>query len=113
MNKQSNKVSFRSKYLKTILLSINPAFLIGYGVGLWTGTYKLSRIKSGEYPGMPQEQINQQYNDALPTVITESIVWGLVLTLILSIPLLYWRFKTIHAINIFSEVLLYFKREPH
>jgi len=42
------------------VFSLSYAFFIGFAVALWPATYKLSRIKAGEYPGMPQDEINKQ-----------------------------------------------------
>ena len=69
MTKKEKKASLLRRYNKTIVFSLSYALFIGFAVALWPATYKLSRIKAGEYPGMPQDEINKQYQEVLPSVI--------------------------------------------
>ena len=103
MENKEKKISFFRHYLKTIVFSFSSAFSIGFGVSLWTATYKLSRIKIGEYPGMPQDQINKQYYEVLPYVILDSILIFLAITIPVSILTLFLKFKYSHNINLYHE----------
>lgn len=53
--------------------SIFAAFSTGFATALWITTYKIFDIKSGAYPDMPQNQIEQQYNEALPYLILDGL----------------------------------------
>ena len=107
MRKDEKKVSLIRRYLKTIMASVISAFSIGFAVPLWIATSKLNSIKVGEYPGMPQDQINKQYDEVLPSVILDSILLCLAITLFASIPFLLLRFKQNHNINLFREFMKY------
>lgn len=61
MKNDEKKISFLRRYFKTILHSIFAAFSAGFAAALWITTYKILDIKSGAYPDMPQNQIDQQY----------------------------------------------------
>lgn len=102
-------VSFLRRYRPEFLASIISAFSIGFAYALWTATFKLSSIKAGEYPGMPKDQIDKQYQEALPSVILDSILMFLLITVVVFIPVLFIRFKISHNINVFSEFMSYLK----
>lgn len=110
MKNDEKKVSFFRQYVKTIVASIIFAFNIGFIVPWWIAVDKLNSIKAGEYPDMPQDQINKQYDEALPSVILESIVMFLVIAIVVSIPILLLRFKQNHDINLLSEFTQYLRK---
>lgn len=105
MRKDEKKVSFFRRYLKVIVSSFISAFLIGFLVPFWIAISKLKSIKAGEYPGMPKDQIDKQYNEALPSVIQDSILMCFVIMIVVLIPILLIRFKVSHNINLLSEFM--------
>ena len=109
MSKNKKKVSFLRRYLNAIVVSFFSAFVVGFLIPLWIAVGKLNSIKVGEYPGMPQDEINKQYQEVLPSVIQDSILMCVVITILASIPTLLIRFKISHNINLFSELVRYLR----
>lgn len=110
MSHDEKKINFLRRYSKTILHSIFHGFSTGFGVALWSATYKILDIKGGEYPEMPKSQINEQYNEALPSIILDSVLICIAVTLLVSILSLFIRFKYNHEINIFREFINFCKK---
>ncbi len=109
INKKKAYLDILRRYRKTILYSIAHAFSIGFAYSLWTATYTLTNISNGDYPGMPKELIQEKYNEAAPIVITHSVIKCIVIMLVLLFPLLIYRFKIKHNINLFYELKKYIK----
>lgn len=99
-----------SRYLKTIVSSIILALYIGFIAPFLLAVSKLNRIKVGEYPDMPRELIDKQYQEALPTVIIESMVMFLLISILVFIPALFIRFKQINDINLYQEIKQYVRK---
>ena len=110
MRKDEKKVSLVQRYLNAIVVSIFSAFVVGFLIPFWIAVDKLNSIKVGEYPGMPQDQINKQYDEVLPSVIQDSILMCLVITILALIPCLLIRFKVSYNINLFSEFAQYLRK---
>lgn len=110
MKIEEKESSFFKQYLKTIVFSISSAFSIGFAIALWMATDKLSNIKAGEYPGMPHNQINKLYYEVLPHVILDSILICVAITIVISIPILFFRFKYSHNINLYHVFIQKLKK---
>gem|GEM_PF-6509488 len=59
---------------------------------------------------MSQDEIDKQYHEALPSVILDSILMCLVITILAVIPILLIRFKISHNINLFREFVQYLRK---
>lgn len=111
MERDPKEPGFFNRYRTAIFISLLSASSIGFLTGLWTSTYMLSNLKAGEYPEMPKELIAQQYQEALPSVITQSIIFGLGAGIFFLILKLYLEFKYRHDVNFFTEFRRFITKE--
>ncbi|WP_028562600.1 hypothetical protein [Paenibacillus pinihumi] len=111
MKSDEKKSSFCRRYLKTVIGAIAISFTVGFLFALFSATKKLGSLKIGDYPEMPQDEINKQYAEQFPSVIFDSILLFLVLWLLFSIFYLLVHFKLKHNINLILEIWHYFRRK--
>lgn len=104
MEANEKEPGFFKRYRSAIFISLLNALTTGFLTGLWTSTYMLSKLKSGDDPEMPKELIEQQYHDAFPSVMMFSILLGLAAGFLFLILNLYLQFKYRHNVNIFKEL---------
>ncbi len=111
MKRKSFFKKLYTKYSKTIIYSIINAFSCAFIYAFWTATYKILNMKAGEYPEEPRNIINERLVQVLPCIIVESIIKCLIITIVLIIPILLYRFRVDNKINLVYELRVYLKEK--
>ncbi|TCK98283.1 hypothetical protein EDC19_0703 [Natranaerovirga hydrolytica] len=113
MKKKANKSNRLRKYRKTIVYASFNAMLMGFMLAYFIAADRLRSMKLGEYPDMPRAIIVQNYNEARPSIIVDSILIGLLITLIFFLLNMLIMFKIKHNINLIKAFIQYIKRRKN
>lgn len=66
--------------------------------------YKIKSLEIGKYPEEPAEIVSARLQAMRPVILRHAVLIYLLLTIILFIVLLFWRFKRRHNINLIRQL---------
>lgn len=91
-------------YRKTVFDSVISALLTAVPFAWLPAIYKIKSLEIGEYPEEPVEIVSARLQAMRPVIIRHGAIIFLLLTIILFLVLLFWRFKRRHNINLIRQL---------
>lgn len=99
------------QYRRTIFNAILNDFTVALPCSCLPAIYRIKEIEAGEYPGQAADIISQRLAELRPGIITQAVISFFIIMVVLFIPILIYRFRLEHQINLIQRLKEYFKKK--
>lgn len=97
-------------YRRTILNALCNDFSVALLCAALPAIYKIKSIEAGEYPGQAAEVIQQRLAELRPGIIADAVICFFVVMILLFIPILIYRFRLEHGVNLVQKLKDHFAK---